>query len=138
MNKFEIHEKFRIESEIRELFNKMERLEAHKEKLSVRVGETPHEFDLYEKNSVIGGISTSPWKNQTGTNNSGGQDRIAAELLWLTLWQGQERRVMILSNREMAERLLKRWKGCSFPNSIEIIHCDLSRKAFEAVGILSP
>ena len=137
MKKAEIQEKFRIESDIRELFNKLEHVDAHKEKLSLRVGKPSHEFDLYEKGKVIGGITTSPWKNQTGTNNSGGQDRVAAELLWLVLWQGQERRVMILSNKEMADRLWRRWEGCSFPNNIEIIYCDLLKKEFETIGVLS-
>lgn len=136
MNKTEIHQKHRIESEIRELFNKINRLDARKEQFSKRIGSIPHEFDIYEKGKVIGGISTSPWKNRTGTNNSGGQDRVAAELLWLTLWQGKERRVMILSDKEMACRLWRRWKGCSFPNSIEIIYYDLSKKVLETVGVL--
>lgn len=60
MKKDEIQEKFRIESEIRNLFNKIEQLNAKKEKLSLQVGKPPHEFDLYEKGKVIGGIDLLP------------------------------------------------------------------------------
>jgi len=118
-----MYEKLRIESEIRELFNQIEHLNARKEELSFNGSKTNHEFDIYEKGKVIGGISTSPWKNRTGTNNSGGQDRVATELLWLSLWQGQERRVMILSNNEMASRLLMRWEGCSWPTRWPVPVC---------------
>jgi len=67
---------------------------------------------------------------------TGGQDRASTELLWLTLWNGNERRVMILTNREMADKLYKRWKGCPFPKRSEIIHCNLPQREFDIVGML--
>lgn len=138
MKKVDIQEKIRIESEIRDLFNKSEKVNTKKERLSFQPDAPPHEFDLYKKGKVIGGISTSSWRNRTGTNNSGGQDRVSTELLWLTLWKGQERRVMILSSKDMAGRLLRRWQACSFPYPIEIIYFDLTNKAFETIGTLLP
>ncbi len=136
MNKEEILEKFRMEAEILSQFNTIERLDARKAEPIVGRGNR-HEFDIFQVGKVIGGISTSAWKNRTGTNNTAGQDRIAAELLWLTLWPGPERRVMILTSREMTDRLLKRWQGCSFPQPIEILHFDLSNKIFQRQGVLS-
>lgn len=98
--------------------------------------EKPREFDIYEANRVIGGITTSPWKNRSGSSNSGGQDRASAELLWLTLWPGDERRIMILSDEDMANRLLKRFRGSYFPHHIEIIHYDSSLREFKELGRL--
>ncbi len=135
MDKEEIREKFRIEAEILSRFNESEHFHAHKAEPVVG-RDSRHEFDIYEAGKVVGGISTSPWKNRTGSNNSGGQDRVAAELLWLTLWPGPERRVMILSSRDMTDRLLKRWQGCSFLQPIEIFHYDLSTKNLQRQGTL--
>jgi len=137
MNRAEIEEKRKKELEIRDLFNKREQVNACKAKLQIGREDAHHEFDLYEKGKVIGGISTSPWKCRTGSANCGGQDRVSTELLWLTLWEGCERRVMVLSDREMAQKLFQRWRGCPFPHRIEIIHCNLSEKSFENIGVLS-
>ena len=124
------------ESEIRDLFNSWYKVAARKVKLQVGQTQTAHEFDLYDPNRVIGGITTSPWKNRSGSSNSGGQDRASAELLWLTLWKGDEHRVMILSGEDMADRLLKRFQGCSFPHHIEIIHYDSPLREFKELGRL--
>lgn len=128
--------KLKIELEIVSLFNSKNGTNAKRKVLQVGSGGASHEFDLYEPNKVIGGITTSPWKNKTGSQNTGGQDRASTELLWLTLWYGNERRVMILTDQEMADMLHKRWKGCPFPNKIEIMHCNLSQRKFDIVGIL--
>ncbi len=130
-----IHNRLKLEEEIRSHFNNSEHLNAQKAVLIVG-GNSEHEFDVYEAGKVIGGITTSPWKNLTGSNNSGGQDRVATELLWLTLWPGPERRVMILSSKEMADRLLKRWQGSSFPQIIEIFYYDISAGSLKREGIL--
>lgn len=125
-----------VESEIRDLFNSWYKVLGTKTKLRIGQNRTAHEFDLYDPNKVIGGITTSPWKNRSGSSNSGGQDRASAELLWLTLWEGDERRVMILSDKDMADRLLKRFQGCYFHHNIEIIHYDSSLREFEELGKL--
>jgi hypothetical protein len=124
------------ESEIRDLFNSSYKVAARKTKLRVGQTEKAHEFDIYDANRIIGGITTSPWKNLSGSSNSGGQDRASAELLWLTLWQGDERRVIILSNEDMANRLLRRFRGSNFPHHIEIIHYDSSLREFKELGRL--
>jgi len=136
MNRQEIMKKRKIEEEIRSLFNRQNQAEAKKKILEVGQQRVPHEFDLYDANKVIGGITTSPWKNKTGSYNTGGQDRASTELLWLTLWVGDERRVMILTDEEMANKLWKRWRGCPFRYRIEIIHCNLSQERFEIVGVV--
>ena len=131
MNRLEIEAKKRIEEEVRSLFNRHNQTNAKKSVLSVGRKGTSHEFDLHDSGKVIGGITTSPWKNRTGSYNTGGQDRASTELLWLTLWEGNENRVMILTNKEMADRLFERWQGCLFPHQIKIIHYDESKRLFD-------
>jgi hypothetical protein len=135
MNTQEILNKRKIEEEVRSLFNGQNQIRA-KKKIEVGQHRVRHEFDLYDANEVIGGITTSPWKNKTGSYNTAGQDRASTELLWLSLWEGNEHRVMILTDKEMADKLFKRWHGCPFLHRIEIIYCNLVDKRFEKVGIL--
>jgi hypothetical protein len=125
-----------IESMIRDEFNKSNSTSAQKSTLSFGSGNVSHEFDLYEANKVIGGASTSPWFNKSGSNNTGGQDRAAAELLWLSLWQGNEKRVHVLTDKEMACRLFKRFSGACFPHRIEVPHFEINTKTFSLVGAL--
>ena len=72
-----------FERKARDAFNRNEGTNAQKS--GVTIGKKQHEFDLYQAGVIVGGISTSPWLNRTPkhTNNSGGQDRIAAESFWL-------------------------------------------------------
>ncbi len=125
-----------IESLVRAEFNKMNNTNAQKSKLSFGNSNASHEFDVYEKSRVIGGISTSPWLNKSGSNNTGGQDRAATELLWLSLWKGREKRVLILTDEEMADRVFKRFSGASFPSKIEIQHFVVNTRNFRVVGML--
>ncbi len=131
-------EKLGVEREVRSSFNRHNRTNAEKVTLPVGKQGAAHEFDLYDIGEVIGGITTSPWTNKTArrSSNTGGQDRASTELLWLTLWEGDENRVMILTDSEMADKLFKRWQGCSFPHQIKIIRYDRVRKLFETVGVL--
>lgn len=96
----------------RKAFNKSEGTNAQKS--IVPVGRKQHEFDLYEPEVIAGGISTSPWRNKTGTNNTGGQDRVAAELLWLHLCSHVKRKVVLLRDRAMAQGITDRFGGSSF------------------------
>ncbi len=139
MDKAQIEEKKRAERDARRLFNEKYQAKAEEKETELPLGQnTKHKFDIYECGKFIGGITTSTWKCNTvlKSNNSGGQDRASTELLWLSLWQGRERRVMILTDTEMADRLFKRWQGCKFPRQIEILHCDESKRLFETVGVL--
>lgn len=74
-----------IELEIRNHFNSCYRVNTEKDVIRIGSKGASHEFDLYECSKVIGGITTSPWKNRTGSSNTGGQDRASTELLWLAL-----------------------------------------------------
>jgi hypothetical protein len=112
------------------------RTNAEERTLSLGSAGASHEFDLFEKSRIIGGISTSPWFNKSGSNNTGGQDRAAAELLWLTLWSGDEKRVHILTDRELAEGVLMRFSGAGFRKSIEIQHFEMTSNSFNVVGAL--
>jgi len=138
LNKEQIEYKRKMESEITTLFNKRNQVNAKKTSLKVGQQGASHEFDLYVPKKFIGGISTSAWTNKTPrrTTNTGGQDRVSTELLWLSVWEGTERRIIILTDREMTEKLFRRWHGCAFPYKIEIIHYDESTKLFETVRVL--
>ena len=137
MNRREIEEKRKIEEEVRSLFNRHNQTKAEKRKhLPVGQQGASHEFDLYDLHKVIGGITTGTWLTKNGNYNTGAQDRASTELLWLTLWAGDERRVMILSDNKMADNLFRRWQGCPFTHQIEIIHYNLTQKRFETVGVL--
>ena len=127
-----------IEVQVRQLFNQHFSRNANKQILSIGNNNAQHEFDIYEAGRIIGGISTSPWFNKTEkhSSNTGGQDRVTAELLWLTLWQGNEKRVIILTDQEMAKRIHQRFSGCPFTHTIEIFYCDLENQSFTPVGKL--
>ena len=90
-----------------------------------------HEFDLYEKGKVIGDISTSPWKTSNNHNNTAGQDRVSTELLWLILWRGNEKRVLILTDLEMSEKIHRKFLGTPFAKKVYIFHFDLKNKSFK-------
>ena len=136
MDKTQIELKHEIESQVRQHFNALKKVNAQKKTLRFeQVAE--HEFDLYDPQKVIGGITTSPWKNKTGSNNTGGQDRISAELLWLSVWEGEERRVMILTDQEMATKIFSRWKGCRFHRPVEIVCFNPADQSFRLIGKLS-
>lgn len=124
------------EESIRSSLNRLYNINATKQRLKLGSSGAKHEFDLYDAGKLIGGINTSPWKNKTGSNNTGGQDRVSTELLWLTLWEGYEKRVIVLTDSEMAERIIARFSGCAFPKKIEIILFDLNRQDFISIGFI--
>jgi hypothetical protein len=123
-----------IEERARRSLNEHRGTTAKKSVLSVGTAGASHEFDMFEEGKIIRGISTSPWTNKTGTTNTGGQDRATAELLWLSLWSGQE--VRVLTDTEMAEKIYGRFAGCPFPYPIEILNFDIAAGEFTSKGIL--
>lgn len=130
-----------IEQIVREAFNVANKTNARKERLYMPGGHARHEFDLYEENQVIGGISTSPWRNASrntkrGTNNTSGQDRASAEFFWLSHWAGSERRIHVLTDEEMAVKLYGRYRGIPLKAPIEICHYSLRDAAFTLIGSL--
>ena len=124
-----------IEKIVRDSYNSKHSCNAIKETLDIGAQGAKHEFDLYEKSKVIGGISTSPWKT-SGYNNTGGQDRVSTELLWLILWPGKEKRVLILTDPEMSEKIHKKFLGTPFEKKVYIFHFDLNNESFKEVGEL--
>ena len=121
---------------VRDSYNSQHSCNAVKKISSIGNQGAKHEFDLYEQGKVIGGISTSPWTNKTGTNNTGGQDRVSTELLWLILWRGNEKRVLILTDLEMSEKIHKKFLGTPFAKKVYIFHFDLENKSFKKTGEL--
>jgi hypothetical protein len=130
-------DRIKIELDILSEYNKQYNRQAKKERLLLGSG-ARHEYDIFERGYVIGGVTTSPWTNKTAkcTQNTGGKDRASAELLWLTLWEGRENRIIIFSDKEMAEKLYKIWSGCHFPNRIEFIHYSIKENKFDKIGTL--
>lgn len=124
------------EESMRSRFNSFYNLNASKQRLKLGRSGAKHEFDLYDAGKLIGGINTSPWKNRSGSNNTGGQDRVSTELLWLSLWEGNEKKVIVLTDREMAERIIARFSGCAFPKKIEIILFDQNKQDFTSIGFI--
>ena len=124
------------EALVRSEFNKQKKMNSKKERLTVGSGIATHEFDIYEADKVIAGISTSPWKNKSGTNNTGGQDRAAAEIFWLSIWVGKEDRSHILTDAEMASKIFQKFSGISFLNEVEILHFDMGTNSFSSKGFL--
>jgi len=103
-----------FEEMARDAFDKSQVTNA--QKFVVSLGKSRHEFDLYQEGVVAVGISTSPWVNRTAkrTNNSDGQDRVAAELLWLQLCNSAKRKVLILKEKDMANGINHRFGGSGF------------------------
>lgn len=103
-----------FEAKARNAFNRNQGTNAQKS--IVTVGKKQHEFDLYQEGVVVGGISTSPWLNRTPrrTNNSGGQDRVAAELFWLHLCSTAKRKVLVLLEKDMANGIYRRFGESDF------------------------
>jgi hypothetical protein len=95
-----------------------------------------HEFDIYLENVVVGGVSTSPVKTSRGRSNTGGVDRACSELLWLTLWPGKERRIHVLTERDLAQKLVDRFRGARFPSAITIYHYIRETDQLEKIGSL--
>ena len=127
-----------IEKKVRDIYNSEHVCQCKKETLTIGNQGAKHEFDLYEKGEVIGGINTSSWKNKTKkkSNNTAGQDRVATELLWLILWPGNEKRVLVLTDLEMSERIHKKFRGTPFAKKVYVFHFDLKKKSFKKIGEL--
>ena len=68
--------------------------------------------------------------------NTGGCDRVASELLWLSLWQGPERRVHVLTDTEMSQWVVSRYQGLQFPYDIVIYHYNYAKGKLAKVGHL--
>lgn len=125
-----------FEKIVRDSYNSKHSCNAIKATLTIGNQGAKHEFDLYEKGKVIGGISTIPWTNKTKkkSNNTAGQDRVSTELLWLSLWPGNEKRVLILKDLEMSEKIHKKFMGTPFAKKVCIFHFE--NKSCKKIGEL--
>ncbi len=95
-----------------------------------------HPFSLFDPGRVIGAIVAAPWRDrvQQESSSSPGQDRATAELLWLTLWEGPERRVLVVTDLDMAQGLITRFHGCYVPANIDVLHFDAAAHSFYLAG----
>lgn len=127
-----------IEAIVRNSYNSKHSCNAIKKRLDIGDQGAKHEFDLYEEGKVIGGISKSPWKNKTKkkSNNTAGQDRVSTELLWLILWPGNEKRVLVLTDLDLSEKIHKKFRGTPFPKKVYVFHFDLNNESFKEIGEL--
>ncbi|TGK12924.1 hypothetical protein [Leptospira stimsonii] len=117
-------ERLDLEERIRGKFNKIFNVHTVKEELAPNASASPHEFDIYNKGKFIGGINTSKRLTSSGNNNTGGQDRVSSEIFWLSLWEGDERRVLILTDLAMQKYIQEKYEGWKFPHKIEVYYFD--------------
>lgn len=129
--------KMEIEQKVRDALGKGLDCKIAKERLQLS-NQSVHEFDIFAAGKIIGGVSTSPYRNKTTkkTINTGGGDRACAELLWLTLWPGDEERTHVLTDRPMAEWLTKRFRGVQILHPITIRHFEVETGTLTEIGII--
>jgi hypothetical protein len=125
-----------IEARARTAIGTLFKCSATREIIGFPETDKSHEFDIFSKGIVIGGVSTSPYYTTGHNMNTGGCDRAASELLWLSLWQGPEQRIHVLTDRVMSEWLLKRYQGLAFPFDIAVYYYDRERDQLTEVGHL--
>lgn len=121
MNK---RERLEIEKRARTALSRLMSCDAVSKRLSVGSTGPLHEFDIYAEGIVIGGVSTGTYNTSGGNPNTASRDRACAELLWLSLWPGDESRVHVLTDRLLAEWLSTRFNRAPFSRRIDIYHYD--------------
>lgn len=127
-------ERLRVEGLARDSLAAQLKCNAASAKLAVGSGGPIHEFDVFDEGIVIGGVSTGTFRTSTGKTNTASRDRAAAELLWLSLWQGDETRVHLMTDRPLADWVYQRFGRAPFPCTIDIYHyCQVS-SALELIG----
>lgn len=116
-----------LEPVIRAAFN--QQFECATERRIVPVGRKTamHEFALHDAGKVLGAIVPP---------SSRAFEFASAEILWMCLWEGPERRVVITTELELAQHLITVFHGCYFPTQIEAFHFDAAAKSFYRAGRL--
>jgi len=127
-------ERLNVENQARLACSRAFSCRAESKKLVVGTKGPVHEFDIFFEGVVIGGVSTSTYKTSRGSPNTGSRDRACAELLWLSLWPGQESRVHVLTDKPLADWLFKRFDNAPFLINIDIYYYDVARDALAFVG----
>lgn len=123
-----------IEERARAAMSRQLSCRAVSKKLAVGRGGPIHEFDIFCAGVVIGGVTTGRRKTSKGNWNVSSCDRACAELLWLSLWPGEESRVHVLSDRSLAEWLLGRFASAPFSRTINVYYYDESGDSLSYLG----
>jgi hypothetical protein len=129
-------ERLAIEASSRQAINKLFKANASNQRVNFSDGGPSHEFDIFQEGVIVGGVSTSPLKVGKGSPNTGGKDRAASELLWLTLWPGEEKRLHVLTDRSLADWLYHTYKGADFHYLISVYHYDQFSQLLTEIGVL--
>ncbi len=125
-----------LESTVRDAFNAVFDCIAQPASPIVGGRAARHPFSLFDPARVIGAIVAAPWRDRAlqEQSSSPGQDRATAELLWLTLWEGPERRVLVVTDLDMAQGLITRFHGCYVPAQVDVLHFDSAARSFYLAG----
>ncbi|MBX9630063.1 MAG: hypothetical protein K2X67_06020 [Burkholderiales bacterium] len=116
-----------FEPAIRQAFNEQFGFGAERRTVTVGRKTASHEFALHDAGKVLGTIVPS---------SNRAFEIAATEILWLCLWEGPERRVVITSELELAQEMITAFHGCYFPTQIEAFHFDAAAKSFYRAGRL--
>jgi hypothetical protein len=125
-----------VEAAVRAAFDRSCGASSARARLAVGRRGAEHEFALHVPGRVIGAIVTARWAGvvDAGSGTTPGPDRASAELLWLSLWEGRERRVLVATDLELAQRLVGRYAGCYLPAQVEVHHCDVASGSLYLAG----
>lgn len=116
-----------LEPAIRQAFNELFGFNTESRTVTVGRKTASHEFALHDAGKALGTIVPS---------SSRAFEFAATEILWLCLWEGPERRVVITSDLELAQQLITAFHGCYFPTQIEAFHFDAASRSFYRAGRL--
>lgn len=127
-----------LEPAVRTAFDQAFGVSTARQRLAVGRRGAEHEYAMHAPGEVIGAIVTAQWAGPADPRSGAtpGQDRAASELLWLCLWEGRERRVLLATDLELAQRLVARYQGCYLPAQVEVHHCDLPSGSLYFAGRL--
>ena len=129
-------ERLAIEASARQAINRLLNASALNQRVTFSEGGPSHEFDIFQEGVIVGGVSTSPLKVGKGSPNTGGKDRAASELLWLTLWPGEVKRLHVLTDKSLADWLYKTYKWADFRYPISVYHYDQISQILTEIGII--
>ncbi len=95
------------------------------------------EFDAVSKDkTIVGMISTSGWKTSSGKNGQGKYNKIRSDILSLTQTQGNGKRLILLTEKDMYDKCVHEQDNGRNPAEIEFclvkIPANLKRKLNKA------
>ncbi|MEO8038276.1 MAG: hypothetical protein ABI794_05870 [Betaproteobacteria bacterium] len=116
-----------LEPAIRVAFNGHFQCAAERRSVTVGRKSAHHDFALHEAGKVLGTIVE---------RSERAFEAAATEILWLCLWEGPERRLVVTPELALAQRLVTAFQGCYFPTQIEAFHFDGASRSFYRTGRL--